>query len=289
MSLFISPHIRRLIDMALDEDQVGLDVTSQIFFAGAQAQAHLVAKAPLVVAGMELVQAVYTRVDPAVTLEVTAQEGALLEPGDELARLAGPAASLLIGERVALNFLQRMSGIATKTAAMVRALDNPDIRLVDTRKTMPGWRELDKYAVRCGGGHNHRMSLAGGIMLKDNHIAAAGGDIAAAVARVRRSAPHTLRVEIEVTDLDQVDEALEAGCEIIMLDNMSTEQMRLAAERIRAADHPVTIEVSGNVTRERLPELGELDVDVISSGALTHSVLAADISMKFALTQEEPS
>jgi len=285
--LFVSPHIRRLIDLALDEDQVGFDVTSQIFFSGQDVDARLVAKSDLVVAGLDMVPAVYQRVDPNVTFTPLTHDGQHIPKGEVIATLTGPAVSMLGGERAALNFLQRMCGIATKTAALVAALDQPSIRLADTRKTLPGYRELDKYAVHCGGGFNHRFALSGGIMLKDNHIAAAGGSIGRAVEMVRARAPHTLRVEVETTNLDEVSSALDAGAEIIMLDNMSTEMMREASAMIRARDPRAVIEVSGNVTIDRLPELRELDVDVISSGAITHSIIAADISMKFDTLAQE--
>ena len=279
--LFISPHILRLIDLALDEDQIGFDFTSQAFFANASSRAYFLAKSDLTAAALQIVPAVFHRVDPALHVDLLHQDGESIETGTILARAHGPTVSLLRAERVALNFLQRACGIATKTADFVRALDNPNIRIADTRKTLPGYRELDKYAVRCGGDFNHRFALSGGIMLKDNHIAAAGGDVARAVEMVRQLAPHTLRVEVEVENLEQIAPALESGAEIIMLDNMSTPMMQEAAARIRAFDPRVTIEVSGNVTLDRLPELGSLDVDVISTGAITHSITAADISMKF--------
>lgn len=279
MNLFVSPHTRRLIDLALDEDHLALDATSQAFFEGHEMEAYLLAKQPLVVAGLALVPAVFERVDPRVAIEMKVVDGQRVEEGTILGELRGDAASLLLGERTALNFLQRMCGIATKTARYVEALDNAQIRLADTRKTLPGFRELDKYAVRCGGGANHRFSLSGGVMVKDNHITAAGG-VAEAVARVRRIAPHTLKIEVEVSNLAQTREAIAAGADIIMFDNMTTEAMREASAVVRAAAPNVLLEVSGNVTIERLPELGTLDVDVVSTGAITHSIEAADISMK---------
>lgn len=280
MDLFVSPHIQRLIDLALDEDDLGMDVTSAVFFEGVSSRAQMMAKADMVVSGLAMVRAVFARVDPEVVVTPLVDDGAELGYGDLLCRLEGSAVSLLRGERTALNFIQRMSGIATQAKAYVQALGNDKIRIVDTRKTLPGYRELDKYAVRSGGAYNHRFALSGGIMIKDNHITAAGG-IAPAVEAVRAAAPHTLKLEIEVSNLDQVRQALEAGADILMLDNMTTDAMREAIEVIRAHPARTTIEVSGNVTLERLPELGTLDVDVISSGALTHSILAADISMKF--------
>ena len=280
--LFVSPHIRRLIDLALDEDDLGFDVTSNAFFKHTAGEAHLVAKQDLVLAGSQLVGAVFAVVDPDVRWRFSAEDGATITRGTTFAHATGNAASLLRGERTALNFLQRMSGVATMTRSYADALGTGRTRITDTRKTLPGWRELDKYAVVCGGGTNHRFSLSGGVMVKDNHIAAAGS-IAAAVDRVRQTAPHTLRIEVEVEDLAGVREALDAGVEIIMLDNMSTPAMREAVTLIREhAGDRVFVEASGNVTLQRLPELSNIGLDFVSSGALTHSVIAADISMRMA-------
>ncbi len=279
--LFISPHINRLIDLSLDEDHVGFDFTSQAFFSAEPQKARFLAKSDLVVASLAIVPAVFARVDPALRFEPISAEGDHVTPGTVIAHAHGPATSLLRAERAALNFLQRACGIATKTRQFVDALNHPTIRIADTRKTLPGYRELDKYAVRCGGGYNHRFALSGGIMLKDNHIAAAEGDVQKAVDAVRALAPHTLRVEVEVSTLDQIPAALDAGVEIIMLDNMDMDTMHQASRIIRDYDPRVVIEVSGNVTLDRLPELRTLDVDVISTGAITHSIMAADISMKF--------
>ena len=279
MRLFISPAIRRLIDLALDEDDLGFDVTSNVFFDGVAGSAYMLAKQDLVVAGLELVPAVFAQVDRGVVWTFETTDGTHIKEGAILGRATGDASSLLRGERTALNFLQRMCGVATQTAAYAGALGKR-VRIADTRKTMPGWRELDKYAVSAGGGANHRFSLAGGVMVKDNHIAAAG-DIATAVHEVKKTAPHTLRIEVEVESTEMALQAVEAGADIIMLDNMSTAQMRETIAAIRsAANHPVFIEASGNITLERLPELADLDLDFVSSGALTHSVTAADISMK---------
>ncbi|MFW6057937.1 MAG: carboxylating nicotinate-nucleotide diphosphorylase [Persicimonas sp.] len=280
--LFISPRIRRLIDMAIDEDEVGFDVASAVFFEGEEVAARMVAKESLVVAGLDVVEAVFERVDPKVRWSFEVEDGQRVEAGDVIGRAEGLAISVLRAERVALNFLQRMSGIATKTARYVQALGDSDTRIVDTRKTLPGYRELDKYAVRCGGGANHRFNLSGGVMIKDNHIAAAGGSIAEAVRRAKERAPLTLKIEVEVTDFDQLEEALDAGADVVMLDNMATDQMREAVRRVREhSGDRVAVEASGNITVERLPELADLGLDYISSGALTHSIEAADISMKF--------
>lgn len=281
MKLYISPHIRRLIDLAIDEDDLGLDVTSNAFFEGESATGRLIAKEELVVCGLEIVEAVFERVDPQTSWTFEVEEGAKVSAGTQIGHVTGDAVSILRAERTALNFLQRMSGVATKTDRYASALAGARARITDTRKTLPGYRELDKYAVRAGGGANHRFSLAGGVMVKDNHISAAGG-IAEAVERVSAQAPHLLKIEVECEDLAMVRQALEAGVGVIMLDNMSTPAMReaIAVVREHSGDR-VAVEISGNVTLDRLAELGELDADFISSGALTHSAIAADISMKF--------
>ncbi len=280
MKLFVSPHIRRLIDLALDEDDLTFDVTSNIFFDGKVAKANLRAKSDLMIAGLPVFKAVFERVDPEISWTFDVKDGDFVPNGTVFAHAEGDACNMLKAERVGLNFLQRMSGIATLTQSYVKALSPSDARICDTRKTLPGWRELDKYSVAMGGGANHRFSLSGGVMLKDNHIAAAGG-VKQAMAMVKGSAPHTLRVEVEVENFDQLEAALEAGAEIIMLDNMGTADMRKAVARIREySGDRVIIEASGNVTIERLPELRDVGLNFISSGALTHSVIAADISMR---------
>lgn len=283
MKLFVSPRMHRLIDMALEEDEVGYDVTSQVFFEGERGEARLVAKQPLVVAGMEMVRAVYAHIDPTVHCTFAAADGQALEPGEVLGCIEGDAVSILRGERVALNFLQHTCGVATLTRAFVQALAGSNTQVVDTRKTLPGFRELDKYAVRCAGAGNHRFNLAGGVLIKDNHIAQAGG-VPQAMDRIRAAAPHSLRVEVEVTSLAQLDQALDAGADIVMLDNMDTPTMQQAVARTRAhhRGQQVLIEASGNMSLARLPELRELGLDLVSVGALTHSAPAADISMRMA-------
>jgi len=276
MSLTLGPQTRRLIAMALDEDAAARDPSAAVFPPDHTSSAELVAKQPLVVAGQPVAEQVFERVDAAIAFEPRVDDGERLDAGDTLADLRGPTASLLRGERTALNFLQRLSGIATRTIRYVEALDDPKTRLVDTRKTLPGFRHLDKYAVRCGGGHNHRYDLGGGIIVKDNHIAAAGG-IEEAIARIRDEAPHLLKIEVEVETLEGLEEAVAAGADVVMLDNMSTETMQRAVDR---AGDQVMLEASGNITLERLPELGGIGLDVVSSGALTHSVDAADLSMQ---------
>ncbi len=281
MSLLITPHIRRLIDMALDEDDLGFDVTSSAFFGDETSRARLISRQPLVMAGEAVAEAVFRRVDARIEWTAHTMDATAVDEDTLMAEVRGPAASLLRAERVALNFLQRLCGVATWTAKHVDALDSQTIALVDTRKTLPGFRLLDKYAVRCGGGKNHRFTLGGGAMIKENHIAAAGG-VARAIEKVRLQIPHTLRIEVEVERLDQIDAVLEGGADVIMLDNMDNPTMSRAVEMIR--DHhrgkDVVIEASGNMTVERLKTLDGIGVDVVSVGALTHSAPAADISMR---------
>ena len=283
MRCFVGPAVRTLIDLALEEDAVGLDATAGAFFSESSPRgARIVARQALKMAGGEVARAVFERVDSRVEWTARIEDGQSAQKGDVVARLTGPAASLLLGERVALNFLQRMCGVATFTAAHVEALGVSTTAVVDTRKTLPGWRQLDKYAVRCGGGANHRYNLAGGVMVKENHIAAAGG-MGAAIERARSVAPHTLRVEVEVERIDQLEPALEHGAEVILLDNMDNATMVKAVAIIRA--HPngnrVVIEGSGNMDRSRLATLGQVGLDLVSVGALTHSAPAADLSMRF--------
>jgi len=282
--LTVGTRTRRLIATALEADGAGLDPSAAAFPEGDTSSARLVAREPLVVAGQPVFEAVFEELDESVTYDSRVDEASRCESGSTLGTVTGPTTALLQGERTALNFLQRLCGIATETSRYADALESSETAIVDTRKTLPGFRELDKYAVRCGGGANHRYNLASGVIVKDNHIAAAGG-IAAAVEVIREAAPHLLRIEVEVEDLDGLDEALRAGADVVMLDNMSTSEMERAVERVRAeAGRDVLIEASGNVTLERLPELADIGLDLISSGALTHSVDAADISMQF----EEP-
>jgi nicotinate-nucleotide pyrophosphorylase (carboxylating) len=208
-----------------------------------------------------------------------AEEGQKILKGDRLARIEGPARSILTGERVALNFLQRLSAIATKTDWAVHQVEGTGVSITDTRKTTPGLRVLEKYAVRTGGGSNHRFNLADGVLIKDNHIQAAGG-ITAAVSLARRLAPHTLKIEVEAEDLSMVDEALACGADIIMLDNMDQPAIETAVARIAGR---ALIEISGNMGERDLAALARTGVDLISIGALTHTVKALDISLRFDL------
>ncbi len=235
---------------------------------------RLIAKEEGVLAGIDVAAEAFTFLDRTVKCQILFKDGQTVSRGDLVMTVNGPLQAILSAERVALNLLQRLSGIATQTALWVEEIEEYPARLTDTRKTTPGLRMFEKYAVRVGGGQNHRMALDGGIMIKDNHIAAAGG-ITEAVRAVRDKAPFTLKIEVEVTDLDQLQEALAAGADIIMLDNMDSQIMKQAFE-INAGR--ALLEASGNVTLSRLKEIAETGVDYISCGALTHSAKALDFS-----------
>ncbi|MBW2186099.1 MAG: carboxylating nicotinate-nucleotide diphosphorylase [Deltaproteobacteria bacterium] len=244
---------------------------------GTPAQAELVAKEDFYLSGIEVAQRVFTLLDAHVAFDALREDGGFVKRGEVIAWIKGDAHTLLQGERVALNLLQRMSGIATNTAAFVAAVAESDAIIVDTRKTMPGLRVLDKYSVRMGGGQNHRTSLYDGVLIKENHITAAGG-ITAAVAGAKKRAPHTLKVEVETENMDDVREALDAGADIIMLDNMDLDTMREAVELI---DGRAIAEASGGVNLETVTDIAKTGVNLISVGALTHSSPAVDISMLF--------
>ncbi|MGB5813319.1 MAG: carboxylating nicotinate-nucleotide diphosphorylase, partial [Polyangiales bacterium] len=234
------------------------------------------ARHPMVCCGLPVVEEGYGQIDPLVDVDSLVAEGDSVADGAPLATVSGPAASILVGERVALNFMQRMTGIATMTREFVDALPDPRrTRITDTRKTTPGLRALERYAVRCGGGHNHREDLGAAVLIKDNHIAAAGG-CTQAIERARAYAPHTCRIECEVDTWAQLEEAIAARADIIMLDNFDDEQVRDAVTLISGR---AIVEVSGGITLSRVAALGALGVDVISVGALTHSCAAADIGL----------
>lgn len=266
-----------IIETALAEDLASGDVTGRSTVAAeVRARARLVAKAPLVVCGLEVAAAVFHRVEPAVGFTAQAQDGEAVERGAVIATIHGPARALLAAERTALNLLQRMTGVATLTRAYVEAAAGR-CRITDTRKTMPGLRALDRYAVRCGGGHNHRNDLGAAVLIKENHVRAAGG-ITAAISRARAQAPHTMKIECEVTSHDELREALAAGADIIMLDNMDDAAVR---ESVRIAGGEAILEVSGGVDLARVAAVAGLGIDIISVGKLTHSAPAADISLLF--------
>jgi nicotinate-nucleotide pyrophosphorylase (carboxylating) len=268
-----------LVRRALAEDVGSGDVTTQSAVpAGHRSRGTLLAKSGGILAGLNVARAVFLERDPGLRFEASLSDGDRLEPGVEIAAVEGATRGILTAERVALNFLQRLSGIATSTASCVAALAGSGTRVLDTRKTTPGLRILEKYAVRVGGGENHRMGLWDMVLIKDNHIEAAGG-IAAAVEAARDAHPD-LAVEVEAKTLDQVAAAIEARADRIMLDNMSTERMREAIALARAVEPSPEIEVSGGVTDEKLREIAELGPDFVSIGALTHSAPALDISLE---------
>lgn len=268
-----------VIDRALAEDLAGGDVTSAAAVAEEErAIARAVARSPLVVCGGALFARAFYRIDPGLRVEERLAEGTRAEPGDVLWIVEGSARAILMGERTALNFTQRASGVATLTRRFVDAVPaGAKLRIADTRKTTPGLRFLERYAVRVGGGHNHRDCLGSAVLIKDNHIAAAGG-VRAAIDRARAYAPHTSRLEVEVDTLAQLDEALAAGAEIVLLDNFTPDELKVAVGK---ASGRALVEVSGGITLERIAALATLDIDVASVGALTHSAPAVDIGLDF--------
>ena len=271
-----NPAIDTLIDLALAEDLGCLDVTAAALIPpGTAAVFELQAREALVFCGAPVVDRLLWRLGPgAPVARWNAHEGQAVAAGGVVGTVVGDQHLLLQTERVILNFLQRMSGVATLTARYVAAVAGTGARIVDTRKTLPGWRALDKYAVRCGGALNHRFALDGGVLIKDNHLAAAGG-VAAAVAKARAFAPHPLRIEVEVEDLAGVDAALAAGAEVILLDNFSPERLRVAAERIGSR---AIIEASGGVNLSTVRAFAEAGAQLIAVGALTHSAVAVDLA-----------
>jgi nicotinate-nucleotide pyrophosphorylase (carboxylating) len=273
-----TPAVQRILDLALDEDVGRGDATTAAVIDETQeAEAEIVSRERAVVCGLGVVEAVFTRFDWRTRVRMKVADGDPVQPDTVVASVRGPAAALLAGERTALNFLQHLSGIATVTQAFVAAAEGAKVRVTDTRKTTPGLRSLEKYAVRIGGGANHRSDLASGILIKDNHIALVGS-VREAVRRARASAPHTLRVVCEVDNLAQLDEALEAGAEGVLLDNFQIREMADAVQRIRDRRPQTVIEASGGVTLDRIREISKTGVDVISTGSITHSARAINYS-----------
>lgn len=267
----------QLIRMALQEDITSEDVsTNAVMPTATRGNVDLIAKEDGVVAGLEIYARVFKILDEKTEIEFHCKDGDEVKKGELMATVTGDIRVLLSGERVALNYLQRMSGIATYTRQVAKLLEGSNVTLLDTRKTTPNCRVFEKYAVRVGGGHNHRYNLSDGVLLKDNHIGAAGS-VAKAVRMAKAYAPFVRKIEIEVETLDQVKEAVEAGADIIMLDNMTPEVMKQAVELI---DGRAQTECSGNITKENIQKIREIGVDFVSSGALTHSALILDISMK---------
>jgi nicotinate-nucleotide pyrophosphorylase (carboxylating) len=274
--LTLQARAEHLIDLALDEDAGLGDLTSRAVFPGShRSRAVIEAREALTLCGLEIAARVFTRVDPRLAVTLLARDGARVGRGRTVLRVRGPTASLLTAERTALNFLQHLSGIATLTRRFVDAVAGSGVRIADTRKTTPGWRALEKYAVRCGGGANHRSSLGEHALIKDNHIAAAGS-LARAVAAVRAAAPHVAKVEVEAASLSEVRAACRAGAEVILLDNMTPPQIRRAVEVIGGR---ALVEVSGGIRLATVRDYALPGVDVISVGAMTHSAPAADLSL----------
>ena len=266
-----------LILEALKEDISSEDVTTNSVMKEAVAgEVDLICKQDGIIAGLEVFERVFTLLDPDTKAELYCKDGEEVKNGQLMGKVKGDIRVLLSGERVALNYLQRMSGIATYTNSVAKLLERSKIKLLDTRKTTPNMRIFEKYAVRAGGGYNHRYNLSDGVLLKDNHIGAAGS-VTKAVQMAKEDAPFVRKIEVEVENLDMVKEAVEAGADIIMLDNMSPEDMKKAVELI---DGRAQTECSGNVTKENIARLTEIGVDYISSGALTHSAPILDISLK---------
>lgn len=268
----------KIITMSLEEDAPNGDITTIASVDPSEViSGKFIAKADGVICGIEIISRTFELSGGNVTVEANFKDGDKIKKGDIIATVSGNAHTILTGERTALNLIQRASGIATLTAAAVAQVEGTTAKICDTRKTMPGLRVLDKYAVRAGGGSNHRFCLSDGILIKDNHIKAAGS-ITTAVKRAKAYAPHTIKVEVEVETIDELNEALAAKADIIMLDNMSNEMM---AEAVRIVDGRALTEASGNMGEKNLRDVAATGVDLISIGALTHSVKALDISLKF--------
>ena len=272
----LTPRTDHLIDLALDEDAGLGDVTSRAIFPDRHtSRAFVYAGHDLVICGLEAAARVFARVDPALKVELVARDGDRVKKDGVVLRVSGPTAALLTAERTALNFLQRLTGVATQSRKYAAAVDGTGVRIVDTRKTTPGWRALEKYAVRTGGCVNHRSSLGEHVLIKDNHIAAAGS-LTKAVKLARAAAPHLAKIEVEAKTLAEVKEAVRAAADVILLDNMTPSQVRAAVATIGGS---AVVEVSGGVRYETLREYALPGVDVISIGALTHSAPAADLSL----------
>jgi len=269
--------IQHLIEIALQEDIGSGDITTENLVAPQlEGNGVIIAKESLVIAGLDVARQVFEHLDSEVIFKTACNDGDVLAEGSIVLEVKGNLRALLMGERTALNFLQHLSGIATHVRSYVEKLDNTTVRLVDTRKTTPGWRVLEKYAVRVGGAYNHRMGLYDGVLIKDNHIAVCGG-VQKAVERIREHVSHLVKIEVEASDLSQVKEALDAGADVIMLDNMDISQIKEAAALI---DGRAAVEVSGGVTKSSLKKLADAGVDIISAGALTHAARSMDLSMQ---------
>lgn len=277
---FFPQDIRRIVENALSEDVGSGDITTSLLIPEDKvAEGVITAEEEIVLAGVRVAEEVFRTLDPGVEFEAFATDGDLLRSGDKILRVRGRARALLTGERVALNFLQRLSGVATVSRRYAEAVKGLSVRIVDTRKTTPGLRGLEKYAVRVGGCWNHRCGLFDGVLIKENHITLTPG-VAEAVSLARRDAPHTLKVEVEVRNLQEVREAIKGGADIIMLDNMDIPAMREAVRVIRGhKEREILIEASGGMSLDRIREVAATGIDLISAGALTHSASWLNISM----------
>ncbi len=277
----LSPlEVRRIIETALAEDLAAADVTTRsVVPPDAIAEGTFGAREPLVVSGIGVAAAVFRMLDERVEVTVERPDGSNVDRGTIVARVHGPGHSVLTGERVALNLLQRMCGVATRTRTFVDAVPKGSpTRITDTRKTTPGLRAIERYAVRCGGGVNHRNDLGSGVLIKDNHIALCGG-VRPAIERARATAPHPLRIEVEVDSLAMLDEAIAAGADIILLDNFDNATCTEAVERVKKQSTRPILEISGGLSLERIPTLGALGVDILSVGSITHGARAVDIGL----------
>ncbi len=275
------PQIEKIVERALAEDLGKGDVTTGALIPGdQQGNGFVLAKEKGILAGIGAARQVFHQVDPELEVEILLEDGARLKPGSKVAKVSGSIASILKAERVALNFLQRLSGIASETNRYVAKIEGLPVRIMDTRKTTPGLRSLEKYAVRVGGGKNHRLNLGDGILIKDNHLVALGSqglNVKEIIARARQNAPQRLQVEVEVRTISEALEAVKAGANIVMLDNMNLKDMRKAVKSIQGS---ALIEASGGITLDNVRTIAETGVDFVSIGALTHSTKALDISLE---------
>lgn len=269
--------VKKLIELALSEDIGAGDITTDYLIdSDVNGTGYIVAKEPLVLSGLDIAKAVFRELDADIEFSSDYIDGDEVKKGDIVLNMAGNLSALLKGERTALNFLQRLSGISTNVRSYVIEMKGAKTKLVDTRKTIPGFRVLEKYAVRKGGAYNHRMALFDGVLIKDNHIAACGG-IEKAVTKIREYVSHLVKIEVEVSDFTELEEALNVKADVVMLDNMNLEEVKKA---VKIIDGRAVVEVSGSVTKEQLKDLAATGVDIISSGSLTHQARAVDLSMR---------
>ena len=281
MSILTNPQVLQIIQMALNEDVGTGDITTQTTIPEEKiAYGKFIAKESMVICGIDLANHVFHTIDTTIEFTPFFKDGDFIQKGQCIAEVSGNARNVLTAERTALNFMQRLTGIATRTNEAVKCVIGTNAKISDTRKTTPGLRVLEKYAVRVGGGSNHRFNLADGILIKDNHIAVSGG-IKKAVENARANAPHTIKIEVEVENKEMLNEAIDAKADIIMLDNMTNDEM---AECVKIVNGRALVEASGNMGDKDLSEVAKTGVDIISIGALTHTVKAADISLKFKIS-----